>query len=133
MGKKLFGRLHRMEEELLEEDEDEIFDAFSGEFEEEAADDFEADSDEALWLHNIQGLLNDEEDWEEEEEIPLRRRRRGNFAPDFSRTVYEDEEDDESRYIPVPRKKGIKGLVFLAFLEILGILAVIGWWLQWLI
>ena len=52
---------------------------------------------------------------------------------DFHRAVYEDEDDDEDRYMILPKKKGIKGLVFLAVLEIIAILAVLGWWLQWLI
>ena len=50
-----------------------------------------------------------------------------------SRAVYEDEDDDESRYMLLPKRKGCKGLAFLALLEIIAILAVVGWWLQWLI
>ena len=52
---------------------------------------------------------------------------------EFHRAVYADEDDDEERYVLLPKRKGIKGLVFLAVLEILGILAILGWWLQWLI
>lgn len=52
---------------------------------------------------------------------------------EFHRAVYADEDDDEERYVLLPKRKGIKGLVFLAVLEVLGILAILGWWLQWLI
>ena len=89
-------------------------------------------------LHRIEDELLDEEledilygDEEEEfaQEYRQPRIRRGRRR-DFSRAVYEDEDDDEDRYMILPKKKGIKGLVFLAALEILAILAVLGWWLQ---
>lgn len=70
------------------------------------------------------------EDEEEEMERPRRRSRR---PADFGRAVYEDEDDDEDRYMLLPKRKGIKGLVFLAVLETIAILAILGWWLQWLI
>ena len=75
-------------------------------------------------------LYGDEEDEEEEYERP---RRRGRKQRDFHRAVYEDEDDDEERYMLLPKRNGIKGLVFLAVLELIAILAVLGWWLQWLI
>ena len=75
-------------------------------------------------------LYGDEEDEEEEYERP---RRRGRKQRDFHRAVYEDEDDDEERYMLLPKRKGIKGLVFVAVLETIAILAILGWWLQWLI
>lgn len=54
-------------------------------------------------------------------------------APQFSRSLYPEDPDfaDGSRYVPAPRKKGIKGLVLLALLEICGILVLLGWWFGW--
>lgn len=75
----------------------------------------------------------DEEECDEEEYEEEKPRRRCRRAADFNRAVYEDEDDDESRYMLLPKRKGIKGLVFLAVLEVIGILAILGWWLQWLI
>ena len=77
-------------------------------------------------------LYGDEEDEEYEETYRQPRIRKGR-QQDFHRAVYEDEDDDEDRYMILPKKKGIKGLVFLAVLEIIAILAVLGWRLQWLI
>ena len=77
-------------------------------------------------------LYGDEDEEEYEEEYHQPRIRRGR-KQDFHRAVYEDEDDDEDRYMILPKKKGIKGLVFLAVLETIAILAVLGWWLQWLI
>ena len=77
-------------------------------------------------------LYGDEEDEEYEETYRQPRIRKGR-QQDFHRAVYEDEDDDEDRYMILPKQKGIKGLVFLAVLEIIAILAVLGWWLQWLI
>lgn len=132
--------LHWMEQELLAEEDpeqpDEIYDTFSGEFQEP----YGQYDDDAL-MDLVDELIE-----EEAPEPPVRNfangyGRRRNPAVDFSRTVYADEEFDESAAVLVgeppkkkaKKKKGIKGLVFLAFLEILGILAIIGWWLQWLI
>ena len=147
--------LHWMEQELLAEEEpeqpDEIYDTFGGEFQEP----YGQYDDDAL-MDLVDELIE-----EEAPEPPVRNfangyGRRRNPAVDFSRTVYADEEFDESAAVLVgeppkkkeyntyvknckkkkkkaKKKKGIKGLVFLAFLEILGILAIIGWWLQWLI
>ena len=132
--------LHWMEQELLAEEEpeqpDEIYDTFSGEFQEP----YGQYDDDAL-MDLVDELIE-----EEAPEPPVRNfangyGRRRNPAVDFSRTVYADEEFDESAAVLVgeppkkkaKKKKGIKGLVLLAFLEILGILAIIGWWLQWLI
>ena len=91
-------------------------------------------------LHRIEDELLDEEledilygdEEEDEQEYRQPRIRRGR-RQDFHRAVNEDEDDDEDRYMILPKKKGIKGLVFLAVLEIIAILAVLGWWLQWLI
>ena len=91
-------------------------------------------------LHWMEDELLDEEledilygDEEDEEEGYERPRRHGRKQQDFHRAVYEDEDDDEDRYMLLPKRKGIKGLVFLAVLELIAILAVLGWWLQWLI
>ena len=43
------------------------------------------------------------------------------------------DDDDEDRYMLLPKRKGCKGLVFLAVLELIAILAILGWWLQWLV
>ena len=43
------------------------------------------------------------------------------------------DQDDEDRYMLLPKRKGCKGLVFLAVLELIAILAILGWWLQWLV
>ena len=93
--------LHRIEDELLDEELEDI-------------------------------LYGDEEDEEEyvEYEQPRRCKRK---KQNFHRAVYEDEDDDEDRYMLLPKRKGCKGRVFLAILEIIAILAVLGWWLQWLI
>ena len=94
--------LHRIEDELLDEELEDI-------------------------------LYGDEENEDEYEEEYRQPRARKGGRRDFHRAVYEDEDDDEDRYMILPKKKGIKGLVFLAVLELIGILAIIGWWLQWLI
>ena len=78
-------------------------------------------------------LYGEEEDDEEYAESYRQPRIRKGKRQDFHRAVYEDEDDDEDRYMLLPKKKGIKGLVFLAVLELIAILAVLGWWLQWLI
>ena len=39
-------------------------------------------------------------------------------------------EMDSRRYVPVPRKKGIGGLVFVSFLELLVAAGLIAWWLR---
>ena len=133
MEEELFEAEYGEEDIYEEENEyDEVFDTFQGEVEEDEDQQF---------LSELHGLL-EEDGGEEEEIVPPRRRRMPNPAVDYRRTVYQDEEFDEStavlvekrsRQKGVKKKKGIKGLVFLAFLEILGILAVIGWWMQWLI
>ena len=94
--------LHRIEDELLDEELEDI-------------------------------LYGDEENEDEYEEEYRQPRARKGGRRDFHRTVYEDEDDDEDRYMLLPKRKGIKGLVFLAVLEIIAIRAVLGWWLQWLI
>ena len=101
--------LHRIEDELLDEELEDIL--YGGrDNEEEYEDEYE-------------------EEEEEYEEPPRRRRRRQKRK--LRPVEYED--DDEDRYMILPKKKGIKGLVFLAALETIAILAVLGWWLQWLI
>ena len=87
------------------------------------------------WLN--QELLEAEEeyeDWKEdqdEDELDPGY----NYAVDFGRTVFDDEEepDGDLTYVAAPKKRKNKGLRFLLFLEVIGILAVIGWWLRWLI
>lgn len=58
-----------------------------------------------------------------------------NYAVDFGRTVFDDEEvpEEEMVYVEDNRGDNSRGLRYLLFLEIIGILAVIGWWLRWLI
>ena len=87
------------------------------------------------WLN--QELLDEEEeyeDWEEEEEED----ELGpgyNYAVDFGRTIFDDEEaPQEIASDRKPRKrKGTRGLRYRLLLEVFGILAVMGWWLKWLI
>ena len=45
------------------------------------------------------------------------------------RSVGPYEEDDEARYVSVPKKKSVRGLVILACLESLGIVTIVLWWL----
>ena len=86
------------------------------------------------WLN--QELLDEEEEyeyWEEEEEDEL-----GpgyNYAVDFGRTVFADEEEPDGGMVheDTPKNKNNRDLRYLLFLEMIGILAVIGWWLRWLI
>lgn len=96
-------KLQWMEEELLADEEE------YDEFDEE--------------LQEIQELLDDDNELGPGY----------NYAMDYGRTIYGDEEFDEDAYVPPQKKRGVKGLCFLAFLEILGILALIGWWVRWLI
>lgn len=120
--------LRRLEQELLAaeyEDEPEEQEAeFGSEFVFEEED----------WLREAKALIG------EEEEIPIRNHangygtRPGNYAADFDRTVYDDEEPDEDKavFVDEPKSKGIGGLVLLALLEVLGIVAIVWWWVQWL-
>ena len=93
-----------------------------------------------------------EEEWEEEyeeddsdEDFPILTRhgsRPVNYAVDFDRTVYDDEESDSAYYAEdyradrkaakKERKKGVGGLILLALAELAGIAGVIWWWIQWL-
>ena len=104
------SELDWLEDELLDEELEEILYG-SGEDDEEY-DEYDEDDAEAEYA----------------QAKPRSRRREKKRR----RTVYPDE-DDEERYMLLPKRKGIKGLVFLAVLELIGILAIIGWWLQWLI
>lgn len=120
--------LQRLERELLaaeyEEEEEEREAEFGSEF------DFEEED----WLREAKALIG------EEEEIPIRNHANGygtrprNYATDFDRTVYDDEEIDEDKavFADPPKSKGIGGLVLLALLEVLGILAIVWWWIKWL-
>ena len=130
MKSQLFEAEYGDDDIYEEENEyDEIFDTFEGEFDQD---------EEAELICEIHELLD-----AEPEESPLPRKRRVvNPAVDYHRTAYADEEFDESTALLVEKrsrkkgekgKKGIKGLAILALLEILAILAVIGWWFQWLI
>ena len=96
------------------------------------------------WLEQTQSqdineLLDDAKDFLEEEP-PVRNFANGygaqprNYAVDFDRTVYDDEEfdDDAAVFVEEPKKKGIGGLVFLAILELIGIVAIVVWWIKWL-
>ena len=92
-----------------------------------------------------------EEDWDEEDvdgddedfQILTRRDRRPtNYAVDFDRTVYDDEETDDAYYAEdyiadrksrkKQRKKGSGGLVLLQIGELPGIAGIIWWWIKWL-
>ncbi len=63
----------------------------------------------------------------EEEPAPARRPVR-----DFSRSVYDEPEDDDA-LVPDndPKPKGIGALVVLALLELAGIVAIPAWWGTW--
>ncbi|MGM9550143.1 MAG: hypothetical protein ACI3V5_09910 [Faecousia sp.] len=112
--------LRRLEEELLEDDE----------YGEASEEEWEADFDDGY----------------EEEDFPILTRRGSrpvNYAVDYDRTVYDDEEtDDGSAYYEEDyradrknrkkRKKGVGGLILLALAELAGIAGVIWWWIQWL-
>ena len=112
--------------------------------------------EEALWEAEYEssqpGESDDDPDWTEDdwleeakelldhEDIPIRNHANGygarNYAVDFERTVYDDEDEMDDRkavYDEGPRPKGIGGLVILAALELLGIVAIALWWLQWLL
>ena len=92
-----------------------------------------------------------EEDWGEEdvdedgEDFPVLTRRSSrpvNYAVDFDRTVYDDEETDDAYYAEdyiadrksrkKQRKKGSGGLVLLLLGELAGIAGIIWWWVKWL-
>ena len=77
-------------------------------------------------------LYGDEEDEEYEETYRQPRIRKGR-QQDFHRAVYEDEDDDEDRYMILPKKKGIKGLLFLIFLALIAAGLYIFWWMGWLV
>lgn len=103
------ANLHRLEEELLEEEEQ--YDEYD--------DDYEEDGD---------------EDWDGYDEDLDYCRVPQNRARDFGRMAYEDEGFDENSavFIDPPRKKGILGYLILAILETMAIVAIVRWWLQWL-
>ncbi len=92
-----------------------------------------------------------EEDWDEEdvdedgEDFPVLTRhdsRPTNYAVDFDRTVYDDEETDDAYYAEdyiadrksrkKQRKIGSGGLVLLLLGELAGIAGIIWWWIKWL-
>lgn len=88
-----------------------------------------------------------EEDWDEEDvdDFPVLTRRDSrptNYAVDFDRTVYDDEETDDAYYAEdyiadrksrkKQRKKGSGGLVLLLLGELAGIAGIIWWWVKWL-
>ena len=53
-----------------------------------------------------------------------------------SRAAGFDAEDyvmDDDRYVPLPKKKGIKGLFFLIFLALIAAGLYIFWWMGWLV
>lgn len=114
--------LRRMEEALWEAE-------YEDTPEEENPDWTEGEED---WLEQAKELLD--------EDPPIRNHANGygarNYAVDFDRTVYDDEEemdDKKAVYDDAPPPKGIGGLVFLAVLELLGIVAIALWWLKWLL
>lgn len=120
--------LRRLEQELLAAEYEEE----PEEQEEEFGSGFAFEEDD--WLQEAKTLIG------EEEEIPIRNHANGygtrprNYAVDFDRTVYDDEEMDEDKavFVDEPKPKGIGGLVLLALLEVLGIVAIVWWWIQWL-
>ena len=108
--------------------------------------------EEALWEAEYEDASEDEnsdwtEDWLEqtkelldEDDVLIRNHANGygtrNYAVDFDRTVFDDEEEMDDRkavYDDGPPPKGIGGLVFLAALELLGIVGIALWWLKWLL
>lgn len=120
--------LRRLEQELLAAEYEE-----EPESQEEAyASGFAFEEDD--WLQEAKALIGEEED------IPIRNHANGygtrprNYAVDFDRTVYDDEEMDEDKavFADEPKSKGIGGLVLLALLEVLGIVAIVLWWVRWL-
>ena len=85
----------------------------------------------------------DEEDVDEDFQILTRHGSRPtNYAVDFDRTVYDDEETDDAYYAEdyiadrksrkKQRKKGSGGLVLLLLGELAGIAGIIWWWIKWL-
>lgn len=91
-----------------------------------------------------------EEDWkedvdEDDEDFQILTRRDSrpvNYAVDFDRTVYDDEETGDAYYAEdyiadrknrkKQRKKGSGGLVLLLLGEMAGIAGIIWWWIRWL-
>ena len=92
-----------------------------------------------------------EEDWDEEDvdgddedfQILTRRSSRPvNYAVDFDRTVYDNEETDDAYYAEdyiadrksrkKQRKKGSGCLPLLLLGELAGIAGIIWWWIKWL-
>ena len=92
-----------------------------------------------------------EEDWDEEdvdgddEDFQILTRRSScptNYAVDFDRTVYDDEETDDAYYAEdyiadrksrkKQRKKGSGCLPLLLLGELAGIAGIIWWWIKWL-
>ena len=92
-----------------------------------------------------------EEDWDEEDVdgddedfqiLPRRSSRPTNYAVDFDRTVYDDEETDDAYYAEdyiadrksrkKQRKKGSGCLPLLLLGELAGIAGIIWWWIKWL-
>lgn len=92
-----------------------------------------------------------EEDWDEEdvdgddEDFPVLNRRDSrptNYAVDFDRTVYDNEETDDAYYAEdyiadrksrkKQRKKGSGCLPLLLLGELAGIAGIIWWWIKWL-
>lgn len=92
-----------------------------------------------------------EEDWDEEDVdgdgedfqvLTHRSSRPTNYAVDFDRTVYDDEETDDAYYAEdyiadrksrkKQRKKGSGCLPLLLLGELAGIAGIIWWWIKWL-
>ena len=94
-----------------------------------------------------------EEAWEEDDEdvdedgedfqiLTRHDRRPVNYAVDFDRTVYDDEETDDAYYAEdyiadrksrkKQRKKGSGCLPLLLLGELAGIAGIIWWWIKWL-
>lgn len=131
--------LQRLEEELLAEEAEENpdqeeepapEDEFDPFFDDDALNDALYGSDQG-WLEDVDALLQEPEVRNHANGYGTRR---SNPAVDFPKTVYADEDLDESQAVfdDRPKPKGVGGLVFLAILEVIGILAVLLWWVQWL-
>ena len=95
--------------------------------------------EEDLLTEQNQQTSDNDMDFEEGDNTPILRRRErtpGNYAPDFSRTVYDDEETDEDDMCCVEdhsgRKpeKGSGRMVLLALIELAMIAGVLWWWLR---
>ena len=112
----LAAEAHEQEEEDFESLYEEIYDEFGRE------EPYEVDDE-------LKQMLN-------YSDIPIRNHANnyGNPQQDLSQRSagFEAEKDyymDSDRYVPMPKKKGIKGLLVLACIEAVAVIALAAWWL----